>query len=293
MRTEKEIFDLILKTATDDRRIRAVYLGGSRTNPHVPKDIFQDYNIVYVVTETASFIRDETWIDIFGERLYMQLPEAMNKVCGRASDIENNYGYLVQLADGNRIDLHLQTPEFSKKDIVKDRLCHILMDKDGILPEISEATDRNHWVRRPSNEQYACCCNEFRWLLNNVAKGLWREEIPYVMDMLNCLIRPELITLLSWQVGIQTGFSCSVGKSGKYLFRFLPPKTWKKYLSTYSGAEIPAIWNSVFILCELFEQTARFVACDLEFKYNQTEADNSLSFLKNAYTLPKDAKEVL
>jgi hypothetical protein len=40
-------------------------MNGSRTNPNVPKDIFQDYDIVYVVTDTASFIEDENRIKIF------------------------------------------------------------------------------------------------------------------------------------------------------------------------------------------------------------------------------------
>lgn len=72
MRTEQEMFDLILHTAREDARIRAVYMNGSRTNKNVPKDIFQDYDIVYVVTETKPFIEDKSWIDRFGERLFMQ-----------------------------------------------------------------------------------------------------------------------------------------------------------------------------------------------------------------------------
>ncbi len=62
MRTEKEMFDLVLGVANRDSRIRAVYMNGSRANPNVKKDIFQDYDIVYVVTETESIIRDEDWI---------------------------------------------------------------------------------------------------------------------------------------------------------------------------------------------------------------------------------------
>ena len=39
MRSEKEMMDLILETAKNDERIRAVYMNGSRTNPNAPKDI--------------------------------------------------------------------------------------------------------------------------------------------------------------------------------------------------------------------------------------------------------------
>ena len=71
MRTEKEMYDLILDIARNDERIRAVYLNGSRTNPNAPKDIFQDYDVVYVVTEMFPFIKDKDWIKCFGETLYM------------------------------------------------------------------------------------------------------------------------------------------------------------------------------------------------------------------------------
>ena len=75
MRTEKEMYDLILDIAKNDERIRAIYLNGSRTNPNVPKDIFQDYDVVYVVSETQSFIEDKEWIKKFGDIWFMQYPD--------------------------------------------------------------------------------------------------------------------------------------------------------------------------------------------------------------------------
>ena len=68
MRSEKEMFDLLISTAREDENILAAYLEGSRTVPGVPKDIFQDYDLVYVVKETGPFIEDRKWIDRFGER---------------------------------------------------------------------------------------------------------------------------------------------------------------------------------------------------------------------------------
>ena len=41
MRSEKEMYELILRIAREDERIRAVYMNGSRTNSNAPKDIFQ------------------------------------------------------------------------------------------------------------------------------------------------------------------------------------------------------------------------------------------------------------
>ncbi|HOO28847.1 MAG TPA: aminoglycoside 6-adenylyltransferase [Lachnospiraceae bacterium] len=42
MRSERELFDLILGTGKTDARIRVVYMNGSRTNVNAPKDIFHN-----------------------------------------------------------------------------------------------------------------------------------------------------------------------------------------------------------------------------------------------------------
>lgn len=45
MRSEQEMFDLILSTARVDPRIRGVVMNGSRANPDAPKDFFQDLTL--------------------------------------------------------------------------------------------------------------------------------------------------------------------------------------------------------------------------------------------------------
>ena len=77
MRSEQEILELILSTAKSDDRIRAVIMNGSRTNPNAPRDIFQDFDILFLVTEVEPFTVDHTWIDCFGELMVLQMPEAM------------------------------------------------------------------------------------------------------------------------------------------------------------------------------------------------------------------------
>ena len=62
MRSEEEMMHLILQVAKDDERVRAVYLNGSRTNPNAPKDRFQDYDVVYVVTDTKPYYENHDWI---------------------------------------------------------------------------------------------------------------------------------------------------------------------------------------------------------------------------------------
>lgn len=289
MRTEKEMQELILNIAEQDERIRAVYMNGSRTNPNVPKDIFQDYDVVYVVTDTKPFIEDKEWIDNFGERLYMQYPDEHPDY---PSDKENFYGWLMQFKDGNRIDLHVESIAHAKENILNDKLCLVLLDKDNLLPEIPKSTDEDYYVKKPSEKQYLCACNEFWWCLNNVAKGLWREEMPYVQDMLNFNVRKQLEKMLAWKVGIITDFSVSVGKSAKYMYCWLTEEEWQEYLSTYCGADIEDCWDTVFRMCDLFETVAGFVGEKLGYLYNAEEGKAAREFLEHVSLLPKDATEI-
>lgn len=277
MRTEKEMLDIILGTARDDARIHAVYMNGSRTNPNAPKDRFQDYDIVYVVDETESFIRDRGWIRRFGEISFMQYPDESPDY---PSDKASSYAWLMMFTDGNRLDLTVMTVARAKKNVLEDSLCVVLLDKDGTLPLVPESSDATYRVKAPSQEQFSSTCNEFYWCLNNVAKGLWRGEVPYAQDMLNFVVRKQLEKLLSWKVGVLTDYSVSVGKSAKYMHRWLTAEEWQSYLETYCGADIPAMWQSVETMCGLFLDTARWLADRCGFEFNQTEADNSLAYIK-------------
>lgn len=289
MRTEQQMMELILSTAREDDRIRAVCLEGSRVNPKAPKDLFQDYDVVYVVTETESFQQDKTWIDRFGQRLYLQYPEDHPVY---PSDKAHCYGWLMQLADGNRIDLHVSTLDWVQTHDAQDSLFSVLLDKDGLFEGRKPADDSAHWVEKPDQALFSATCNEFWWCLNNLCKGLWREEFSYAQWVMNDLLRPELLQVLSWKAAIPHDFHISVGKCGKYLPNFLEKALWKDYLSTYCGAKPGEMWVAGEILCGLFDQTAREVACAMGFAYDEQEAVNSWKFFRHVRKLPRDAKEI-
>lgn len=278
MRTEEEMMSLIIGTAEKDPRIRAVYMEGSRVNPAAPKDRFQDYDVVYMVEETETFQKDKGWIDRFGERLYMQYPDDF---VNSDSDKENCYGWLIQFVDGNRLDLHVCTPKYVMEFLEKDGMHRVLLDKDNCLPPQTEPTDQQYWVKAPDQGQFGDTCNEFWWCLNNVAKGLWREELPYVMDMINLYIRPMLTRLLEWKIGMEHDYKVSVGKSAKYMRNFVSEEVYRRYLRTYSAAEREAVWEAVFVMCDLFQETAVEVSGALGLDYDLVEAGNSRRYLED------------
>lgn len=272
--------ELILRVAGDDERIRAVYMNGSRADPNAPKDRFQDFDIVYLVRETGSFLADPGWIDVFGERLILQCPDEMDRILGEKTDFTQKFTYLMQFADGNRIDLRIAVWNFVREDYLADTLVIPLLDKDGVLPPAPPSSDRLYWVRKPTEDQFFCCCNEFWWVSLYAAKGLWRRELLYALDHLNLYIRPQLLRLLSWQAGESHGYSISVGKCCKYLDRYLPDQIWRRLLRTYPAAGQEEIWEALAETCRLFDDTAVKLAESLGYSYNVEEARRCLEYLE-------------
>jgi len=222
------MFDLILGVANRDNRVRSVYINGSRANPNAKKDIFQDYDIVYVVTETATFLRDKGWISVFGEPIIFQEPDKLDKIQGGDVDFKNGYTYLMQFTDGNRIDLHIQTMEVLIKEYGTDKLTVPLLDKDNCLPQIPAPSDEEYWIKKPTYGQYFSRCNNFWWVAPYCAKGLWRQEILFTIEVMNSYVRQELLTMLYWYVGTQTEFKVSIGKSNKHLKEYLNLNVWRE-----------------------------------------------------------------
>lgn len=288
MRTEQQMLDLILATARDDERIRAVIMNGSRANPNAPRDFFQDYDIVYIITDVRSFTRDHAWIAVFGELMILQLPDEMDDP---PPGDGTSFAYLMQFADGNRIDLTL-FPVDRLDALEKDSQTVVLLDKDGILPPFPPASDRDYLPKPPTAKQFADCCNEFWWVSPYVAKGLWRQEIVYAKHMLDEYVRAQLVRMLTWHIGVQTGFLVSSGKMGKYFQRYLEPELWDLLLRTYSDADYERTWDALLTMGELFRRAATGVAVHFGYVYPHDDDARVSAHLHHVRALPRDAAEM-
>ena len=288
MRSEKEMLELIVKTAREDERIRVVIMNGSRANPNAPRDPFQDFDIVYMVTDLAPYKNNLAWIQRFGEMIVMQMPEAMQDP--PPSD-DGGFGYLMQFADGNRIDLGLYPLE-KLSEHESDSLSVLLLDKDGLVPPFPSPRDHDYLPKPPTAKTFADCCNEFWWVSPYVAKGLWRQEITYARHEMDVYVRDMLMKMLAWQVGVKTGFTRSPGKNGKYLNRYLDPQEWEMLLKTYADASYERTWEALLTMADLFRIAALQVAAHFGFEYNRGEDDRVSAHLRHVRALPRDAQEI-
>lgn len=95
MRTKDEMIAMILNKALENDQIRAVVMNGSRANPKVKPDLFQDYDIVYFVNNLDYFLHYLDWLTWFGPELIIQRPEQLDLDRGKIQKIEGVYGALM------------------------------------------------------------------------------------------------------------------------------------------------------------------------------------------------------
>jgi len=280
MRSEKEIRKIILDFAENDNRVKAVLLNGSRANPGILTDKYQDFDVVFIVNNYSSFIKDHAWTNVFGEKLIWQLPDEMTLGNDNKS---KSFGYLMLFKDGNRIDLTLFPKEYLKTDFIIDSLTLVWLDKDSLFVNVPQSSDIDYHICKPTEKMFLETCNEFWWVSTYVAKGLLRNEITYAKEMLDIHVRPMFMKLIEWKIGIDNDFAVPFGKAGKFMKKYLPDEYYSMTLKTYSNFDIENNWQSLFIMIELFVLFSNEIADKLNFQIDKVEQENLINYLKNQY----------
>ncbi|OUS68465.1 aminoglycoside adenylyltransferase [Paenibacillus sp. MY03] len=250
MRTTLEMMQIFVDFAGNDSRIRLAVLEGSRTNVNIAPDDYQDYDITYFVTDMNAYKSSDDWLDAFGKRSMMQKPEDMELF---PSELGTWFSYIMLMEDGNKVDLTLIPVNEADRYFEEcDGLVEILLDKDGISPPGLAATDRQYWLRQPTAREFDDCCNEFWMVSTYVAKGLARGELLFAIDHLNEVARPNLLRMMSWEIGAEHGYGFSVGKNYKFIDRYLPNEHWLILLSTYRLDDAESVRRSLHSCFDLF-----------------------------------------
>jgi len=277
MRTESEMIELIISTAKNDERVRAVILNGSRANDFVPSDKYQDYDLVYLVSDFQYFVDNKNWIDVFGERTILEMPAYKDF---EPSEYNNQFNYQMLFTDGNRIDLTFAALEKIGEFYEDDKMGRILLDKDNLTVNFKYDNGKSFFVTKPTKRTFENRCNSFWWCTQNVAKGIKRRELPYTMQMLN-IERENLDEMISWYIGLQNNYQVSAGKMGKYFEKYLDGDIWLKYVSTFPIGNYEEIWLSLLAMCGLFRQLAIEIASAYSYDYPHKDDRQMTEYLNH------------
>ncbi len=277
MRSIQTMLNTITTVAKHDDRVRAVVMNGSRVNPSVKKDRYQDYDIVYYVEDYHAFPKDKKWIDVFGDLLIMQTKDDQLDATDEAW-----YIYLMQFKDGNRIDLSIRDIKDFPEDIKQDSLTRVLINKDNYSIRVPSPNESSYYVKEPSIKELRCTINECYWVSLYVAKGLARDQLLYAMDHLN-IVRKQLRTMLTWWVGYNTDFKISVGKSGNRLNKLIDPLWYEQLLNTFPTIEKALIFKALYTSLDLFHEVTQSVITYVDIDYDDNLVNSIKSTIKNRY----------
>ncbi len=278
MRTEAEMMDLILNKARKDDRIRAVAMDGSRANRNAVHDQYSDFDIVYFVTDVREFTKDKSWVKCFGDILIVQYPMDWYSHPYDYSS-KNTFAYLIQFADGNRIDLSIVDLCNIEKEKDNNEPRIILLNKDDYKELIPIESENTFFIKAPTEKEFYNTTNEFRWLSIYISKGLCREEFYYARYSFDVLIMEMFIKMLNWKIGIRYDFKVTTGGHSKYLKRYLTEEEMKRVQGIFPNGEYEDIWDKLFLMYDYFEELESEVAKHFNYFYDKEEAAKVHEFL--------------
>ena len=281
MRKENEVIKEILDFAYNEDRVRAVMMNGSRVNSNAPKDIMQDYDVVFFIRdiEDISYKTNREWINSFGELVILQ-----------QNDFDDgSYIFLMQFKDGVRIDLYFR--DISKVDeaVKEDSLSIILLDKDNIVTELPLPNDSVYHIKKPNEKEFDKVLNELWWIQTYVAKGIWRDELPLVKYMFDVIIMDCIRKLLSWKIGAEYNWSVNPGKCGKWFKNFLDEEIFNEFVSLYPNVNYDEMWQSLFNAGNFIRKIGTELAEKLGYTYPMQDDINVTEYIQRIKDLPRNA----
>ena len=143
--------------AEGDENIRAVLLEGSRANPHARVDKWSDYDVAFVTRSNEPYLRAEWFAGFalpFGEVAVAQTPDDPELFDDTHDPLEH-YAYLMQDADGLRLDLTFETVAYVR-GVTLDSATVVLVDKDGKFSAV-ERGERDYCVKLPDSGVFRGC----------------------------------------------------------------------------------------------------------------------------------------
>jgi len=279
MDKHQDLYDKVIDFAKNNSHIRLVEMNGSRVNPKIEPDDFQDFDMVFYVDDYKTFMsHDHDFIDRFGEILIMQTKDDQVPEQGYEKDW---YIYLIQFLDGTRLDLTIMGIDDFDPSFEEDSLSKIVLDKDNHHRDHSP-NESTYYVTQPTKKKFSMTVNEFYWLCPYVGKGLARNHIFYALKHLD-IIRNQLEYMIDWWVGMNYDYQISVGKGKHRYDRFLPKKWFDTYKKSYVRANIDDIWTTLFQVIDLFDVIALDIQKEFLFDYDTFMKPKMIDFLKEHY----------
>lgn len=262
-------YEYIINIARADDNIRGVILYGSRADSDVKPDQYQDYDIYYIVND-----KDKFDVSVFEN---VKLSFVPSEVYPELFSGENTY--LMLFDDDDRIDLTIGTMQTFLSNHTDGRLMKCLLDKDDKLHGLNKSDKSSYWIKPMDEKMFKNTCSEFFWEIQNMAKGLKRDELSFAMFIRDISLRDMLNRIIDIYIGMNNDYKVSVGTLGKYRKKYLSKDQYELFKNTYLSNTTEDTWNSLFYMIDLFGSLGRCIADKYDYKYPEEDEQYMRDYL--------------
>lgn len=286
------IIERLIEWAERQSAVRALIQTSSRTNPNAPVDLFSDYDVIVVVTDSRPYYEDDSWLVDLG-RVLVVYRDPLQIEYGLET-----FARITQYEDSLKIDYTFWPVGLLQRVVMDPYLpaeldvgYRILLDKDRLASGLKPPTYQAYIPGPPDEAAYRTLIEEFFHEATYVAKNLWRDELmPAKYNLDQVMKQLDLRQVLEWRIECDHGWAWKPGASGKGLRKELAPETWAELESTYVGAGLEENWEALFRTIDLFRKVAIEVGERLGYTYPIGLDRRVVAYLRQVNGLDPHAK---
>lgn len=285
MRTIQQAIDQVKEFTHSNEHVRALVFQGSLVMPNPKIDNFTDVDPLFYVDDIDAFIKDESWIEFFGN------PIARFSDQGGDEKGDTWYTRLLLLEDGFKMDVSFVDIKHAKY-ANNMSLYKVIIDKDGIVPKPKVNDESNFYIKKPSQADFDQILGEFYFDTSYVVKSVRRNELFFTRYMFH-ILNKKVKAMLGWYLSAKNDYQVNIGSEGRYFFDLLEDDIKTMVIDTFAGKTIQKHFDALDAYFKLIGYLGREIEKKTELTFNYQLEKDMMHYVKNAKKKPLANNETI
>lgn len=257
--------------ASSEPAVRSALIVGSQARSEAPADEWSDLDLVIFTTDPSRLLESSNWVNEFGRPLLTFVePTAVGGFRERR----------VLYSDGSDVDFSVVPAEglrwvtrFPEVAKVLRRGYVVLVDKEGSWPTVTGllAPGPSRPEELPDSDAFRELASDFLYHLLWTAKKLRRGETWTAKFGCDGYLKFQVLKLLEWWVGADSGGSVDTWHAGRFVDRWAPKELLGRLPETFARYDPVDIARAANVTADLFGDLGRRLCAKLGFSYPEEE----------------------
>jgi len=256
--------------------IKALILVGSRARTDRPADIWSDYDIIIIVDDPKTYIRNDSWFHKFGRVILTFIEKCA---------IDDSFERRVLFDNGQALEAISTSSPGNLNPHVLDlyrRGYQVLLDNikiSSLLEEIESLPPLKSWP--PSSDLFINVINDFFYHCIWAVKKLMRGELWMAKHCLNGYMQKNcLLKIIEWHAQAQNNRKSDTWFSGRFMEKWADKKIIGRLNKIDARYDRKDIVRALYNMMTLFDELARETAALLHYTYEHKKAEWTRAWIK-------------